>query len=493
MSKFGFYFHLLAFCAATLMFIILQPNHLGFSPDSMAYLEVANSIEAGEGITNSIGQIVNHWPPLFSLLLALISKITNSGVFDAGTILQIGLFYCFVLFYLLILRELKINLKLTIFSGILLIVAQVSINFINYLSEGLFLVLLLLSFYFFLKWLNAEKLKYLLFSAFFCGLIFLSRYAGIGFIGSFLFFLLFLQRGKPAYRFRNFLIYFGVFIMVISPWFLYQSTFDENTVARKFAMHLIPLSKLLDLLITLAYWFLGSTLAIVLFTGLVLLYVFKFRKLWFRLQPLPRTIYLKYKNVVLLSLLFILIYPLFLIVSISFYDAWTPLDNRMLSPLFPFILLMIILFLQILKEQGQKLILYGTMLFLFLSFSSSVFPIYQNHYENGSGYTKLEWTQSEIVKYLKNKNSGITTYSNGIEIGELHIQKGFRLLPLSSENLKLETLKKEVKSGEAQIVFFKEVNWRNYVVSEKKLMEIFKAQDFLRFEDGFIIRKFISE
>ena len=179
--------------------------------------------------------------------------------------------------------------------------------------------------------------------------------------------------------------------------------------------------------------------------------------------------------------------------SISFYDEWTPLDNRMLSPLFPFILLLITLFLQILKEQRQMLVLYSTMLFLFLSFSSSVYPIYQNHYENGSGYTKKQWVQSQTVKYLKDKNSDITTYSNGIEISDLHIQKGFRLLPRLSENLNIEKMKNEVYSGEAQIVFFKEVNWRNYVVSEQKLMEIFKDEDFLRFEDGFIIRKFISE
>lgn len=483
----------MAFCAAIILYVIIQPFNLGFTPDSMAYLEVANNIESGNGITNVNGQIVNHWPPLFSLLLALISKTINIEVINAGTILQLILFYVLILFNSLILRELKISFKLIIFSGILLVVSQVSINFTFFLSEGLFLALLLISFYFFLKWLNGEKFKFLIISAIFCGLIFLTRYAGIGFIGCFLFFLVFLQSGKPSYRLRNFLLFLGIFIIVISPWLLYQSAFEENSVSREFAVHIIPFSKLLDLLITFAYWFLGSTLALVIFTGLLFLYVFQFRKLWFRFQPLLRTIYKKYKNVMLLALLFIFIYPLFLIVIISFYDAYTPLDNRILSPLFPFILLLITLFLQILKQQGQKLVLYSTMLFLLLSFSSSAFPIYKNHYENGSGYSKKQWTQSQTVKYLKDKNFDIITYSNGIEIAELHIQKGFRLLPQLSENLNFKKMKNEVCSGEAQIVFFKEVNWRNYVVSEQKLMEIFEAQDFLRFEDGFIIRKFISE
>jgi 4-amino-4-deoxy-L-arabinose transferase-like glycosyltransferase len=456
-------------------------------------MEVAKSIEMGHGVTNGNGQIVYHWPPLFSMLLAFISKITGFGVFKAGIILQVCLFYAYILFYLLILRELKISFKLIIFSGILLIVSQASINFIHYLSEGLFIVLLLLNFYLFLKWRNHKKLKYLIFSAFLCGLIFLTRYAGIAFIGCFLFFLLFLQRGILAYRLRNFLLYFSIFILVVLPWFLYQSTFEENNVTREIGVHLISPSKLLDLLITFVYWFLGSTLARILFLGLVFLYIYQLRKYWSGLQCIISENYEKYKNAVLLSLLFILIYPTFLIVSISFYDAWTPLDNRILSPLFPFILLLIVLFLHILKEQRQRLILRGTMVFLFLSFSSSVYPIYKNHYKNGSGYTKKQWTQSQTINYLKDEKIDIITYSNGIEFGKLHFKKDFRLLPRLSENLLIKKMKKEVIRGEAQIVYLKEVNWRNYVVSEEYLMEIFKSENFLRFEDGFIIRKFIAD
>lgn len=493
MLKSDIYFHLLALCAAILLYFVIQPYHLGFTPDSMAYLEVAKNIESGNGITNINGQIVNHWPPLFSLLLALISKITNTELIHAGTILQVILFYVFIMFNSFILRELKINSKLIFFSGILLVIAQVSQNFSYFLSEGLFLVLMLVSFYFFLKWLNSEKFKYILLSAFFCGLILLTRYAGIGFLGSILFFILFFRKGIMLYRLRNFLLYLVVIVIVISPWVIYQSAFDENIGGRKWAIHIISFSKISDLFITIAYWFLGSTLAIILFSALILFYIFQFLKSRFQLQDLLRKIYVKHKNVVLFSLLFTLIYPLFLIVSISFYDSWTPLDNRILSPLFPFILLLITFFLQALKGLKQVLLLTSTMLFLILSFSSSVFPIYENHYENGSGYTNKKWAQSQTVKYLKNKNSDITTYTNGTEISTLHAQKNFCLLPRFSEHSLIEKIKNEVIRGEAQIVYFDKVNWRNYLVSEQKIIEMFEAEDVLRLKDGFIIRKFISE
>ncbi|WP_155827870.1 ArnT family glycosyltransferase [Gillisia sp. JM1] len=486
-------FHLLAFFAAILLYFIIQPYNLGFTPDSMDYLEVANSIESGNGITNIKGQIVNHWPPLFSLLLALISKITNSGVIYAGSILQMFLFYAFILFYSLVLRELKINFKLIIFSGILLVVSQVSINFSYFLSEGLFLVLLLVSFYLFLKWLPDKKFKHLFWSAFLCGLFFLTRYAGIAFIACYLFFILFFQDGKLNERVRNFLLFLGLIVLVISPWFIYQSAFEENLGGRKLAIHIIPFSKILDFFITVSYWFLGSALAIFLLICLVVIYVVKIKKSEIQFEVLIKKIYKRYQKAILLSFLFILIYPLFLIVSISFYDSYTPMDNRILSPLFIFILLFITFFLQTLKEHRQMLLLNGTILFLFLSFSSSVFPIYQNHYKNGSGYTKKKWAESQTLNYIKEKNSDIITYTNGIEIGKLHAQQDFYLLPRLSENLLIEKMKEEVSMGEAQIVYLKEVNWRNYLVSENELLEIFKENDVLRFEDGFIIRAFISE
>lgn len=493
MLKSDLYFHLLAGGAALLLYFIIQPYHLGFTPDSIAYLEVANNIEAGNGITNINGQIVKHWPPLYSLLLALISKITTTGVIYAGVILQMILFYVFILINSLLLRELKVSFKLIIFSGILLIVSQLSINFIYFLSEGLFLVLLLASFFFFIKWINTKKSIYLFTTAIFCGLFFLTRYAGIAFIGGFLFFILFIQKGKLIFRLKNIFLFLGLMVFVISPWLLYQIAFDENTGGRKLAIHIIPFSKILDFFITVSYWFLGSTLAIFLFIGLLVIYVFNIKNSKFQFQDFLIKIYKNYQKVVLLSVLFILIYPFFLIVSISFYDSYTPMDNRILSPLFPIALLLIIFFLQTLKEHRQILLLTSTMLFLFLSFSSSVFSTYRNHYKNGGGYSKRTWVTSKTIEYLKKDNSNMTTYTNGIEITKLHAQKDLCLLPRLSKDLLIEKMKIEVCAGEAQIVYLDEVNWRNYLLSEKELRELFEFENFVRFEDGFIIRKSISE
>lgn len=87
----------------------------------------------------------------------------------------------------------------------------------------------------------------------------------------------------------------------------------------------------------------------------------------------------------------------------------------------------------------------------------------------------------------------MTTYTNGIEITKLHAQIDPCLLPRLSKDLLIEKMKIEVCSGEAQIVYLDEVNWRNYLLSEKELRELFEFENFVRFEDGFIIKHSISE
>lgn len=493
MHKSDIYFHLLAFCATLLLWFIIQPYQLGFTPDSMSYLEVASNIKLGNGITNNNRELVNHWPPLFSILVAFISKLTNTETILAGTVLQLSLYYAFIVFFMSILRQLKVNIKLIILSGILIGISPASANFLNFLSEGLFIVLMLLSFLFFYKWINNSKLTYLVSSAIFCGLFLLTRYAGIAFVVGYIFYILFFQKEKFIVRARTIFIYLFIIGLVISPWLFYQSTFDPQIEGRKLAIHIITFSKLLDFFRTVSYWFLGSTLARFLFVMLFIIGVFKINKSNIRIKDFISVFLDRYNKVAILSVVLILVYPVSLIVSISFYDSYTPLDNRILSPIFPLLLLLIILILNLLKEHGKRLIFNSIFIFLSLSFSTSIFLTYKRHYEYGRGYTKKIWAESQTVKYLRNEKGNIPTYSNGVEVGKLFIQDGFQLLPRSYDKINIEKMRKDIFNGSAQIVFFKNVNWRNYLISEKKLEEIFDPRYFIEFKDGFIIRKSISE
>ncbi|WP_232764036.1 hypothetical protein [Salegentibacter salinarum] len=116
-----------------------------------------------------------------------------------------------------------------------------------------------------------------------------------------------------------------------------------------------------------------------------------------------------------------------------------------------------------------------------------------NHYLYGGGYAKKMWVDSEVISFLKEQSFNNPVYSNGIELGKLHLRKDFKLLPGKNDRLKLNNLKEKICEGEAYIVFFNKVNWRNYLVNAETLVKTFKKDDIICLEDGFVIKRIIAE
>lgn len=493
MPKQELYIFLLVILAAVGMFTVIEPHNLGFTPDSMAYLEMAENFSAGRGITNDNGEVIDHWPPAFPIAISLTAGISEFEIMEAGKILQPFLFFFFVLLFFMILKQLQLGSTTILFSVLLLITSQLVKTFLAFLSEGLFLTLLLLSFHWFLKWLHEKKGRFLIFTGITCGFLFLTRYAAVAFIGTYILFLLITNKSKFKQCCREVLYLVVPILLIVIPWFLYLIGFDENPEGRKMAVHFISLSKLGDLFVTIAFWFLGSTMARIALFSLVLLYGYYLFKRKFPLIIMSWKSFMNYRKTFLVLFLMISVYPLFLIISISFYDSWTPLDNRILSPIFPFVLLLIAFFLDSLYKQRRKILYFSTVYVLLFSFTSSVVPSYISFYQNGGGYNKVQWSESELISFLKNHPSNLPVYSNGVELAVLHIGQDFKLLPLNSRDLEIKELAHQVNEGKAQIVYFNNVNWRNYLIKREKLLDKFEGLEKVFFEDGFIIRKATSE
>ncbi len=109
----------IAFIASLLFLHIVQSNNLGFSQDSMAYWEGAKNIKAGNGYIFDTGEFINHWPPFYSLILAITSYITNTEVIYTGIFLHALLIIGVIFIFNRILKELKINKYLSIFIVVL--------------------------------------------------------------------------------------------------------------------------------------------------------------------------------------------------------------------------------------------------------------------------------------------------------------------------------------------------------------------------------------
>ncbi|NQY07015.1 MAG: hypothetical protein HRT68_12725 [Flavobacteriaceae bacterium] len=121
-----------------------QEYHLGFSPDSISYRDAAQKIIEGDVITDRYGNIINRWPPIYSISIAGVSTLFNCGVLEGATYLNcILIFILFLLFNKSIIRfgisvslQLILNLKL-LFSY--LFFQYLMYFFLKYPNESLYL------------------------------------------------------------------------------------------------------------------------------------------------------------------------------------------------------------------------------------------------------------------------------------------------------------------------------------------------------------------
>ena len=160
----------------------------GFGIDSMFYLSQAHTLEAGGPmqIPDGLGGLtaLNHWPPLYPALLALIhifgpdglgaARVLNIALFPLNTLLVFGLAY----------RASCSPAAALISSGIFVLAPSVMEAHAMALSESLCLCLWLLSLLLLVEFSKSKHRTLLLLAAVIAGLSILTRYAAIAQLGA---------------------------------------------------------------------------------------------------------------------------------------------------------------------------------------------------------------------------------------------------------------------------------------------------------------------
>lgn len=472
---------------ATLLYLhIVHLNNLGFSHDSLAYLEGARNIKMGNGFIYNNGTLINHWPPLYSLMLAITSLVTNSDLMYTGQYLHAFLIIGVIFILNRILDELKINKYLSLFIIILIIVSAPFKIFLWFLSEGLFIFLVLFSYYYLILWLKKGAKKYLYFTAIFAGLIFLTRFAGIGLIAAYLIILFVFSSGSYIQKIKNVFLFLLPLCLVVMPWFLYSASMDSGLQDREYGIHLITGKKLAGFISVIKNWFFGSYTAVKIapFVLILISYeIVKNKKRFFNLIP---DYFTAYNRPLLAAITIINFYIVFLFISASFFDNGIPFDNRILFPIYPFLIIIIATLLQFAFKHNFKWIFVCTSIFLLISFSTSAFPVYKDFYKKGLGFTAVKWKNSPTLNYVS-KDENRSYYSNATELLNLHTNKEPYVFPNNSQKRHLETIKKQLEQQSSQIVIIENFGWPNYLVSKNVILYEFRNFKFVNFEDGLII------
>ncbi len=201
--------------------------------------------------------------------------------------------------------------------------------------------------------------------------------------------------------------------------------------------------------------------------------------------------------ITVLMLLFICIYVAFLLISISFVDANTPLDNRILSPVCGFALVIITQllagFFNTPKMRSWWFLPVTIFILILGVYSSRSFSQISSAREHGLGYSTPVWQNSELINQLKTISPETAIYSNVPEAIVLFARHPAARLPrifnLSAQQInpeysaEMEQLGEMMANGQAVIVYF-DYPERQTNPGLKDIQEILDLQLHIRAADG---------
>jgi hypothetical protein len=473
----------------------------GVSPDSTVYIETANNLVAGKGFYAG-GQPLTHYPPGYPLLLAL-SNLARADMLATGRLLHALLFAINAMLITTAAYTLTKRHRLLVASctAILFLSSAPILSvhamawsespFIMFSFAGLFLLALYVANSFFPLLIAASVLL---------GFATVTRYIGIVLFLPLTLGLLAFNQKPITHRIRDFLVAVTVMCIPIGSWLLRNLFVAGSITNRNFTIHLISLQHFEDLVNTLFDFVLPLPISIwieSLFLVLLSTLFIAALKLFYRKYQEEKIIEPAGIAFVSLNVIFIFSYLAFLFISISFFDAHTPLDNRILLPVFiPLVVVTVIIISSLLSGWQKPIIRLGLFFFLSLVVGlNGFYVVYEslNIHNNGLGYTSRLWRDSVTVTAVNTLDTTVTIYSNGPDVLGFWTRKNTVMIPshFSPTTLEinedyetqLQVMCIELNKSDATVVYLHNIN-REYLPSWEELESKCKIAPANSLEDG---------
>ena len=313
--------------AGVLAVLVSTPDGPGLAVDSVAYIRAARQL--GEGI--GLAQLGTHWPPGYPLLLNLASSVTGSELAAARWLSAVSLGASLSAIYLYAAgsnRGSRASYLATLLSLALLLNAAGLLPFLFALSEGPFVASLCWVMLAGL-WLGRGQVVGIAALVLIVGLalMFLLRYAAAPLaLGVLL--AMAIQRHREGRRYVVLVASSAVLaVLPLIMWLLHAAGGDGASV-RELGFHPPAATQFLQLFATLDKWVGGRVpwLGLVVYLAVLLTAIWRWWEV--RSYPLAQLLLLHFA------------YLGFLLLSLTFVDAHTLLDERIMLPLFPAFLLL---------------------------------------------------------------------------------------------------------------------------------------------------------
>lgn len=491
---------LLLGAAAAGLLLYATPWGLGLGGDSYYYVSGAEGLAAGEGYTrlaaDGTRRPITHFPPLYSAALAVASRVWG-GPLQSARVLHAVLFGLNMALVGWHVRRGTGSEPLGFagaalfgFSGVMLAVHA------WLLSEALFLSLVLLSTAAAAEYLETGRHRWkLAVGAAAAGLAALTRYVGVALALSQAVVLL-SYGGRTCRRKRtDAVLWLALALAGLVAWASLNALTGASVTNRIVSLHFPAAEKWSEACLTVGRWLLplrvAGRIGCVLTLGLLV--SGGIATAW-RLLPLGARSPTPGDSVLVSSVMFGLVYALLLGFSLVFFDASTPLDDRILSPLYIFGLVAGIgLLAPAAARRGLPRLVLAVALGGLLAMTSVRCGLRVSQLrQDGMGYASKAWRDSRLVGWVLHLPAHVSVYTN--ELDAIYLLTGrqayqipiwwdpVRAAPREDFEQQLAGMRTHLVSGEAVLVLFDTLSSQQaFFPPQEQLVEgiplVFRAPD----------------
>lgn len=488
---------ILALIGTSLILLLTNQFGSGITSDSVAYISAARNLAEGASLKTYNGESLVLQPPLYPFLLALIKKVLSVDPMISAGYVNAFLFGFIIYSSGSLLMRCLNSLILTLLgtTAILISFALIQVCLMT-LSEPLFISLIILFFHYIADYLAERNITSLIFLSVSVSLACLTRYMGVIVLltGMISLLLVWKSNSKKYLHLTIFMLIsavpFGIWI--IRNYFLFGTLTGQRAISSySLIENIIFFSN------TVFTWYLPMNIY-----GLFLIFIFIIAIAWLLLGFGPNKKGQEYDLKFFTSVLvFVLIYTLFIVIS-STTTAYDRISNRLLSPIYiPLIIILFFIFDKIRSRLTKLLsIRSATALFVIVIILLMKYPAMNTVYivsefigQGSYGYSSNNWKNNEIIQYLirmKTPYESYDFYSNVPEAVYIlsNIEAKWspaKTLYNSPQLFKSYTVQNntEYYKGEKYLIWFDKIN-RRFLFTFNELHNNMNMIEVVRLEDG---------
>jgi hypothetical protein len=399
----------------------VTPYGVGVYVDTLYYVTSARNLLNGIGMGRLTGTGVykpmTHYPPLYALVLAF-TQVLGLDMLDGARWVSLLAFGLVILLAGWVVWQRTGSAFFSLATAGLVLGSGVLLRTFSWaMSEPLYIVFELSGFLLLAAYIKSPRWGWLVAASLAIGLALLTRYVGFSLVAAFTLAFLANRSLKGSRRWIDAGIFLSISLLPSAVWFIRNRLVSGALANRVISWHPITAEKFDSLVKALLSWGLvpqrlvigRETLSFALISAalLVISLVWLFR-IWPRRGASPAQ-----EFTLLLSCW---AYLGLLAVSLNWIDATTPLDNRILMPLYLNILLLIGIGMALLWERPglfPRLIAVGMLIWFSYFTLTRLDGAVQDLRRDGQDYASLKWKGSPTIQFVREQDPPLV-YTNDV-------------------------------------------------------------------------------